>query len=382
MPLTKIFQWTKDQNDKIKGLGKQITNNNNKTFRIMKKNYFMLAAATMMLAACAETDLVNEIAVEETPQAIGFETFADKVTRAVTDIKDQSGNVTQSNTTKLESYHSSFGVWAYKTTTTTTNVMPNFKVQTTDQGNTWTYAAVNNQPLKYWDKNAKYSFYAYAPYVADGVSETSGVISIENGEYAANENLQTTLSTTLNSSKFSGIGEASSEASTDWMIAAQITEYDTYANPVNEVFSHIMSKIVVKLISTVPNTTINSVSVNNVYGSGEYNGSTWVPAGNAKSINGTIPNGETSVGTLVTASTAYYVMEYLLIPSTQAPTFSINYTVNGDTYTVTDKEITGITKFDANTKYELTVTIDLTAIEFSATASDFTSSGTGSATIY
>ena len=48
----------------------------------MKKNYFLLAATTMMLAACAQTDVVNEIAVEETPQAIGFETFANKQTRA------------------------------------------------------------------------------------------------------------------------------------------------------------------------------------------------------------------------------------------------------------------------------------------------------------
>ena len=38
----------------------------------MKKNYFLLAATTMMFAACAQSDLVNEIAVEETPQAIGF----------------------------------------------------------------------------------------------------------------------------------------------------------------------------------------------------------------------------------------------------------------------------------------------------------------------
>ena len=52
----------------------------------MKMNYFMLAATAALFAACAETDLVNEIAVEETPQAIGFETFADKVTLAVTDI--------------------------------------------------------------------------------------------------------------------------------------------------------------------------------------------------------------------------------------------------------------------------------------------------------
>ena len=43
----------------------------------MKKNYFMLALASMMMAACANNDLVDEGVVKETPQAIGFETFVE-----------------------------------------------------------------------------------------------------------------------------------------------------------------------------------------------------------------------------------------------------------------------------------------------------------------
>jgi hypothetical protein len=56
--------------------------------------------------------------------------------------------------------------------------------------------------------------------------------------------------------------------------------------------------------------------------------------------------------------------------------------VNGDRNTVTNAEIPGITKFEANTCYTLTANIGLAPIEFSATATDFTpAAGTGSVTI-
>ena len=61
----------------------------------MKKNYFMLAATTMMLAACAQTDVVNEIAVEGTPQTIGFETFANKQTRATNEAENSTASTKQ-----------------------------------------------------------------------------------------------------------------------------------------------------------------------------------------------------------------------------------------------------------------------------------------------
>ena len=321
----------------------------------MKKQYFMIAAAATLFAACAETDVINDIIEESAPQAIGFETFADKITRQV------------SNATALNSYHQSFGVFAYKDTKAEGAVMPNYKVEYINNDNDnllWEYAGVGQQTIKYWDKNAKYDFYAYAPYAVSGVTEEDGVISIAEGEYAANENLQT-WGTGLNENKFSGVGSASDNASTDWMIAKKITEYETYTQQVPEEFKHIMSKLVVKLQSTVANTVINSVSVNNVHGTGSYNGTVWSTGNNqAKSILG-------ATGTIATVGTSYYTMEYLLIPSSAAPKFSVNYTISGDTYNVENVDITDIASFAANTKYELTVTINLNAIQFNATASDF-----------
>ena len=340
----------------------------------MKKQYFMIAAAATLFAACAETDVINDIIEESAPQAIGFETFADKITRQV------------SNATDLNSYHGAFGVWAYKSTNSREAVMPNYQVRYKVDGDnlTWEYAGVNDQTIKYWDKNADYEFYAYAPYNATNVNSSinARTITIKEGEYAANENLQskivdameTGLSTTLNSKKFSGVGDNSSTASTDWMIANVVSkpiesnDTKTYGT-VEEVFTHTMSKLVVKLKSTVANTVINSVSVNDVHGTGSYDGREWSTGENqAKSILG-------ATGTIINAGTHYYTMEYLLIPSNTPPTFSVNYTISGDTYNVEEVAITNITSFKANTKYELTVTIDLNAIQFNATASDFSTPG-------
>mgnify|MGYP003293797735 CR=1 FL=1 len=89
----------------------------------MKKNYFMLALASMMMAACANNDLVDEgVVKEEVPQAIGFETFSNKISRQVADA------------TKLDSYHDAFGVWAYKTVGTEKTVMENYGYDVIDLG--------------------------------------------------------------------------------------------------------------------------------------------------------------------------------------------------------------------------------------------------------
>ena len=69
----------------------------------MKKQYFMIAAAATLFAACAETDLIDEVSVQEVPQVIGFETFANKQTRA--EIKQ---------TSDLQTATGGFHVWGYK----------------------------------------------------------------------------------------------------------------------------------------------------------------------------------------------------------------------------------------------------------------------------
>lgn len=319
----------------------------------MKKNYFFLAAAATLFAACAETDVLVDLSEKENaPKAIGFETFADNITRA-----------DEPTTKPLQNYHESFGVWAYKTTSQDA-VMDNYQVKHNDNTSAWEYAGVSDQTLKYWDKKAAYSFYAYAPYAASGVRVSSGKILIDKAEYAANENLQTWGTTKNTGVKFS--------VSKDWMIADPISGYVAYSNSVNEIFSHIMSKFIVKLQSNVANTKINSVSVSNVYGTGSYNGATW-------SVDGVTPKSISAVATdanpqmIVDANTSYYAMEYLLIPAAVAPKFSVNYTVNGDTYDVENISIDNIQTIDANTSYELTVKIDLGVISFTAVATDFSS---------
>ncbi|MBO5796709.1 MAG: fimbrillin family protein [Bacteroides sp.] len=317
----------------------------------MKKNYFILAAAATLFAACAETDVLVDLSEKENaPKAIGFETFADNITRA-----------DEPTTKPLQNYHESFGVWAYKTTSQDA-VMDNYQVK--HNTSAWEYAGVSDQTLKYWDKKAAYSFYAYAPYAASGVTESNGKILIEEGDYAANENLQTWGTTKNTEVKFS--------VSTDWMIAESISNHKDYSNPVSEVFSHIMSKFIVKLQSNVADTKINSVTVSNVYGTGSYDGDKWVvTVGNTTSISAQSTVDNSLI--IETAGTTYHAMEYLLIPAAVPPTFSVNYTVNGDTYNVENVAIPEITTIEKNTSYELTVKIDLGVIEFTAVATDFSS---------
>ena len=127
----------------------------------MKKNYFMLAAATVMFAACAETDLVNEINEAEAQYAIGFETFTNKTTRAewtAEGLKEEGGG---------------FQVWGYKTSGSYSHTVFN-GVDVTWSDSKWGYT-----DTQYWDEKATYNFYAVAP--AEGsYSITDGNIKITN----------------------------------------------------------------------------------------------------------------------------------------------------------------------------------------------------------
>ena len=331
-----------------------------------------MAAAVVMLTACSQTDVLNEAQVKDEVEAIGFSTYSNKVTRAIVD-------------TDLEKYHETFGVWAYKTYgTAETVVMPNYIVAYDDNGkgsNDWDYDGTKGiaagQSLKYWDKRASYKFYAYAPYaVGVTIDETSKAISIPEGEYAANENLQATFSEVLNTNDFSGTGASRLTESTDWMVADVISRGIGENGLVVENFRHTMSKLIVCFKTEndfSDKITLNSVFVNDVYGTGSYNGTAWTAAGTAKSIEG-------KVGDIVKEKT-FYSMEYLLIPSDKAPTFSVNYTINGDTYVVENAVIDGINKFESNTVYTLTVTISADPIEFDATVVDWQYKVPGSVTI-
>ena len=126
----------------------------------MKKNYFLLAASTMMFAACAQTDLVNEVVTEDAPQTIGFETFAQKATRAA---GEQAENSTAKYANGLLNHHESFNVWASKKVTTgyVTVYNPGVVEGSLDNSSNEVWTPTS---LKYWDKTAtSYEFYAAAP---------------------------------------------------------------------------------------------------------------------------------------------------------------------------------------------------------------------------
>ena len=132
----------------------------------MKKNYFMLALASMMMAACANNDLVDEgVVKEEVPQAIGFDAFANKTTRAEMD----------NNLTELK--RTGFKVWGYKSHDTYTyTVFNGVSVTWRVDGNSSQWGYDNTQ---YWDQTATYDFYAVAP-TDDKSSIANGKITIKD----------------------------------------------------------------------------------------------------------------------------------------------------------------------------------------------------------
>lgn len=193
----------------------------------MKKNYFMLAATTMMLAACAETDVVNEIA-EPQQQAISFETFANKATRAE--------NSSETEVLGLEQHHGNFSVWGYKDVLTTDYVFKNVTV--TADGENWKYS-----PTKYWDKAANtYEFYAAAPVDAKWVLNEK--TTAQDDDFFTYANLELTGSTHASTSFVESFKSVAGDC--DLMIASaeKVGETDILnAKTVQLDFNHILSRL-------------------------------------------------------------------------------------------------------------------------------------------
>lgn len=118
----------------------------------MKKNYLFLAAATTLFAACVQTDVVTDIP-EPQQQAISFETFANKQTRA----ENTAENSGAAYSGDLSSHHEDFYVWGYKNVQPDAYVFDKKKVSYSNSN--WSYTG-----LAYWDKAASsYEFYAASP---------------------------------------------------------------------------------------------------------------------------------------------------------------------------------------------------------------------------
>ena len=373
----------------------------------MKKNYFLLAASTMMFAACAQTDLVNEVVTEEAPQAIEFEPFANKATRA----DETAENSTATTKTSFSAHHDNFLVWGYKDTETTKYVFgtANNAGQIVNADGTYT-------PKKYWDKAATaYEFYAAAP------NNTKWTLNANTGDqdddyftYADFKLTGTTLPLvvgTAPTNSFESVDDV------DLMIASP-AKVTSFTNNVALNFNHILSRLNITVTKgtniTNSRTTLEiiSISVNNLVCKGTFDES--VSTGHRWNV-GTTPEDYDVAGVDVSeveAGKTYYIYQTLIIPqdvtleelerngsdvnvTNSEPYIYIHYEIGGEKYEATinlaaafgakadDGDATNgveyqVVSFKEGYQNTLNITIDSDEIKFTPNVFDWdnTSGGT------
>lgn len=152
----------------------------------MKKYLFILATAAIV-ASCSNNDLRDDIQNEQAE--IGFTTFTGKLTRA------GSENSGMETTHALNTHHTAFKVWGYKTVSSNATAVfgetnnAGTQVSWNSTSSVWEYS-----PLRFWDKSAtNYKFYAAAPasanwaYANDKISLTG--FSVDGATIAASASI-------------------------------------------------------------------------------------------------------------------------------------------------------------------------------------------------
>ena len=122
----------------------------------MKRSLFIIAAAALVLAGCAENDAIKRDVRESNNQnngAIAFTSFTEKVTKAE--------NSDALYTWSFYDHQETFQVWARKSNQPIKELFEGTTVTVANDGNEYTYTYA---PDRYWDKLAdSYFFYAAAP---------------------------------------------------------------------------------------------------------------------------------------------------------------------------------------------------------------------------
>ena len=120
----------------------------------MKKYLFVIATAALF-AGCAHTDTVKKDIQDVNDDAISFESFTSKQTRAENSTADYSW--------AFFDHHTTFQVWGFKNTSETAVFNGDVVTVSSDGAATPTYTYAYT-PIRFWDKAAsEYEFYAAAP---------------------------------------------------------------------------------------------------------------------------------------------------------------------------------------------------------------------------
>lgn len=374
----------------------------------MKKNYFMLALASMMMAACANNDLVDDLVKEEVPQAIGFETFANSATRAE--------NSSQGNKWDLEAHQTSFNVWAAKQLGNDQWVEV-YKDADTDERVYWSDSKWNVTNTKYWDKAAtKYIFYAAAPAAAGWGYDVNSTATDFSDDFL------TLSGVTMSGTNLSVVNGGSIAYQNSWLNAGGDVDYliatdkevergfytAATINDVNLEFNHILSRLNVTVKkSDALNTAgvdvkVTGLTIGNLLNGGNFNekanlGSETLSTGTTKRWTTSGTKGSITGFNYTMTNEAAYLVQSLIIPqeaayqainrngttSTEHPYINIKYTLNDEPYEATYNlahSFVGETtlRFCEGWQNTLNITIDADAISFDAEVyqwSDLTSNG-------
>ena len=173
-------------------------------------------------------------------------------------------NSTSNTKDDLSIHHTTFKVWGNKTVGTTKTEVFNDQLVSYN-GSKWTY-----DPLRYWDKTARYNFYAVAP-AKNGTSDINW--SFSNGNFSLSDfTLQgTSLPVSSNLEPETSFKDVTD---VDLMLAHDIENYYQYGTPVALEFDHILSRFNIGVKATSPNQnhtiTVNEVKVFNLKMKGNF----------------------------------------------------------------------------------------------------------------
>lgn len=258
----------------------------------MKKFLFLGIAATAMFASCTKDEMV-----EMNPQnAIGFETFVDKSTRAATDV----------TTANLEA----FEVYGWRTKGTTTQQIFNAQEVTANKG-VCTYS-----PLQYWVNGYKYNFEAVAP-----KSGAGGV--------------------TFTGSNGASTIEFVSDSETDLIYAsaaADLSSDDATPNDVDLTFGHLLSRVKFTFtngagVNSAAKITVSDVKITNAGTTGVYTPSngTWAAA----TATSAVSFASTSIADIVGGASGATEHKYLIPYNVDG--YNVSFTVTMTQGAVSDE---------------------------------------------
>lgn len=294
----------------------------------MRKSYLMMAAAATMLAACTQTDFVNEVPAEA-PKAIAFENgFVNKTTR--------SENSSSNYTLRFFDHHQNFKVWGYKNVSTT--AVFDGKVVNVTLGTGAGSEIYRYDGLVYWDESASnYHFYAAAPAGHNWTFKAPASLTDQDqGSFSTTVSLEDASIHNDQGSHMTALGDEE-----DLLIAAPCQP--VIGETVGLEFVHILSRlniIVSKRSGMAEEVRSYEVSVKNIQKAGSFNEATAAanPAGSYARWTTTGSNGmyqaTNTTGALVQEGVERHVIQTLVIP--QAVT-SEDIALNGSDVT-TDSE--------------------------------------------